>query len=99
MDGKKVEVSASYHASIKRLFAAVGSPIDYHEGTDVAKRFTPIYAEYLSEEDIEGIIEGVQTPLGQKLLKALPEAGVKVFKEVMVRGFPLEADIYKTKVN
>ncbi len=34
---------------------------------------TPVYAKYLSEEDLDGLIAYYQTPFGQKMLKLLPQ--------------------------
>ncbi len=38
---------------------------------------TPVYDKYLSEEDLDGLIAFYQTPLGQKVLKSLPQVSTE----------------------
>jgi uncharacterized protein len=45
----------------------------------------PIYDKYLSDEDLQGLIDYYQSPLGQRMLKVLPE----VAHESQMAGFAL----------
>lgn len=42
----------------------------------------PIYAKYFSQEDLEGMIQFNKTPLGQKVIRTMPD----VVKESMAAG-------------
>jgi uncharacterized protein len=46
----------------------------------------PIYAEHLSLEDVQGMIQFYESPLGQRVMKALPQ----VLQETQQRGMAIE---------
>ena len=46
----------------------------------------PIYAEHLSLEDVQGMIQFYESPLGQRVMKAFPE----VLQETQQRGLAIE---------
>jgi hypothetical protein len=54
---------------IQLFFEKFHSKIDLQEMLDLA---IPVYDKYLSDADIKGLIEFYSTPLGQKMIKALP---------------------------
>jgi len=51
------------------FFVKFQSRLDMQQLLDLA---IPIYDKYLSHEEVRGLIEFYQTPLGQKTLKVLP---------------------------
>jgi hypothetical protein len=48
-------------------------------------RIIPIYDKYLTSEDVQGLLDYYRSPLGQRMLKALPE----VTRESQATGFAL----------
>lgn len=54
---------------IQLFFEKFHSKIDLQEMVNLA---VPVYDKYLSDDDIKGLIEFYSTPLGQKMIKALP---------------------------
>lgn len=48
-------------------------------------KIIPIYDKYLSEEDVNGLLEYYKSPLGRRMLKALPE----IARESQQTGFSL----------
>jgi len=46
----------------------------------------PLYDKYFSHEDIKGLIEFYQTPLGQKALGVLPKLSIEMQGEGMKMG-------------
>jgi len=52
------------------FFDKFHAKLDLQKFLDLA---VPIYDKYLSDEEIKGLIQFYQTPLGQKALKALPQ--------------------------
>jgi hypothetical protein len=57
------------------------SPAAAVDGVEV-----PIYAEHLSLEDVQGMIQFYESPLGQRVMKALPQ----VLQETQQRGQAIE---------
>jgi hypothetical protein len=55
---------------VNLFFERFHSKLDLQRLLDLA---VPIYDKYLSDEEIKGLIQFYQTPLGQKALKALPQ--------------------------
>ena len=51
----------------------------------LTEKVVPIYDKYLSEEDVKGLLDYYNSPLGQRMLKALPE----VARESQAAGFAL----------
>ena len=51
----------------------------------LSERVVPIYDKYLSNEDVKGLLDYYNSPLGQRMLKALPE----VARESQAAGFEL----------
>jgi hypothetical protein len=78
-----VEIPASYHDCVKNLIEAAGTTLTADQTDMIQKRYTPIYFEYLTEEDFNGMRDFVLTPLGQKLIKVCPEMGTRLFSEFM----------------
>ena len=54
--------------------------------SQVTDRVVPIYAQYFSMEDIQGLIQFYESPLGQRVVKTLPE----VVQESQTAGIKLE---------
>lgn len=52
------------------FFAKFQSKADLQQVLDL---IVPIYDQHLSDDEIKGLIKFYQTPLGQKMVKALPE--------------------------
>jgi hypothetical protein len=48
-------------------------------------KVVPIYDKYLTDEDVKGLLQYYSSPLGQRMLKALPE----VAREAQVTGLAL----------
>jgi uncharacterized protein len=57
----------------------------HFDPNSLAERVVPIYDKYLSEEDVKGLLDYYNSPLGQRMLKALPE----VARESQAVGFAL----------
>ncbi|HXN52026.1 MAG TPA: DUF2059 domain-containing protein [Candidatus Acidoferrum sp.] len=55
---------------------------DFNSLTD---RIIPIYDKYLTTDDLKGLLDYYQSPLGQRMLKTLPE----VTRESQAAGFAL----------
>ncbi len=51
----------------------------------LTERVIPIYDKYLTTEDLQGLLDHYHSPLGQRMLKALPE----VTRESQAAGFAL----------
>lgn len=68
---------------IDAFFAKFQSKVDVQQLLDIA---VPIYDRYLSHEDIKGLINFYQTPLGQKTVKALPQITVEVMGQSQKMG-------------
>lgn len=51
----------------------------------LTEKIIPIYDKYLSEEDVNGLLQYYKSPLGQRMLKALPE----IARESQQAGFSL----------
>lgn len=69
---------------------------------ELVELFMPVYQKYLSREDIEGIIQFYQSPVGQKYAKSIPmitqesmqigqqwgmEIGQKITKKLEEKGY------------
>ena len=50
---------------------------------DLNEKVLPIYDKYLSEEDVAGLLDYYRSPLGQRMMKVLPQ----VAKESQALGF------------
>ena len=57
----------------------------HFDPNSLTEKVVPIYDKYLSEEDVKGLLEYYNSPLGQRMLKALPE----VARESQAVGFAL----------
>lgn len=68
---------------IDAFFAKFQSKFDVQQLLDMA---VPIYDRYLSHEEIKGLIQFYQTPLGQKTVKALPQITAEVMNESRKMG-------------
>lgn len=51
----------------------------------LTEKVVPIYDKYLTEEDLQGLLQYYRSPLGQRMLKALPE----IARESQQAGFLL----------
>jgi uncharacterized protein len=54
----------------------------------VTDRLVPIYAQHFSKEDIQGLVQFYESPLGQRVVKTLPE----VVQESQNAGMKLEQE-------
>lgn len=52
---------------------------------DLSEKVAPIYDKYLSEEDVTGLLDYYRSPLGQRMIKVLPQ----VAQESQALGFSL----------
>jgi hypothetical protein len=52
------------------FFAKFQSKAEIHKLLDL---IVPVYDKYLSDEEIKGLIQFYQTPLGQKTLRVMPQ--------------------------
>jgi uncharacterized protein len=59
---------------------------------DLLDMATTAYDKYLSDDDIKGLIQFYQTPLGQKTLKILPELTVDMQTEAAQKGQQIGRD-------
>ena len=57
----------------------------HFDPTALTDKVVPIYDKYLTEEDVKGLLDYYNSPLGQRMLKALPE----VARESQAAGFAL----------
>lgn len=57
----------------------------HFDPNSLTEKVLPIYDKYLSEQDVKGLLEYYQSPLGQRMLKALPE----IARESQETGFAL----------
>ena len=70
----------------KQFIDAFVANFQKHFNPDVlTDKIVPIYDKYLTEEDVDGLLEYYQSPLGQRMLKALPE----IAKESQQAGYSL----------
>jgi uncharacterized protein len=51
----------------------------------LTEKIIPIYDKYLTEEDVDGLLQYYRSPLGQRMLKALPE----IARESQQAGYSL----------
>jgi hypothetical protein len=63
---------------IEAFFAKFKSKIDLDQLLDLA---VPIYDKYLTHEEIKGLIQFYQTPLGQKAIGVLPKLSAELMDE------------------
>jgi hypothetical protein len=68
---------------IDAFFAKFQSKFDVQQLLDMA---VPIYDRHLSHEEIKGLIQFYQTPLGQKTVKALPMITTEVMEQSRKMG-------------
>jgi len=57
----------------------------HFDADSLNERVIPIYDKYLTTEDLQGLLDYYRSPLGQRMLKALPE----VTRESQEAGFAL----------
>src|SRR5712672_4331682 len=57
----------------------------HFDANSLNERVVPIYDKYLTAEDLQGLLEYYRSPLGQRMLKVLPE----VTRESQAAGFAL----------
>jgi len=57
----------------------------HFDSDSLTERVIPIYDKYLTAEDLKGLLDYYHSPLGQRMLKALPE----VTRESQAAGFAL----------
>jgi hypothetical protein len=57
----------------------------HFDPNSLTERVIPIYDKYLSADDLKGLLDYYHSPLGQRMLKALPE----VTRESQAAGFAL----------
>lgn len=65
--------------------AFVASFQKHFDPDSLTERIIPIYDKYLSEEDVNGLLQYYRSPLGQRMLKVLPE----IARESQQAGFSL----------
>jgi len=65
--------------------AFVASFQKHFDPDSLTEKIIPIYDKYLSEEDVNGLLQYYRSPLGQRMLKALPE----IARESQQAGFSL----------
>ena len=65
--------------------AFVASFQKHFDPDSLNEKIIPIYDKYLSEEDVNGLLQYYKSPLGQRMLKALPE----IARESQQAGFSL----------
>jgi uncharacterized protein len=70
----------------KQFVDAFTSGFQKHFDTEsLNQKMIPIYDKYLSQEDVNGLVDYYRSPLGQRMLKALPE----IARESQQAGFLL----------
>jgi uncharacterized protein len=74
------DVMPKFMDSFNQKFAATGA------ATDVTKAMIPIYARAFSLEDIQGLIQFYESPLGQRVVKGLPD----VVQQSQTAGIQIE---------
>jgi hypothetical protein len=57
----------------------------HFDSDSLTERVIPIYDKYLTADDLQGLLDYYHSPLGQRMLKALPE----VTRESQAAGFAL----------
>ena len=57
----------------------------HFDPNSLTDRIIPIYDKYLTDEDLKGLIEYYHSPLGQRMLKSLPE----LTRESQAAGFAM----------
>ena len=57
----------------------------HFDSDSLTERVIPIYDKYLTTDDLQGLLDYYHSPLGQRMLKALPE----VTRESQAAGFAL----------
>ena len=57
----------------------------HFDSNSLTERVIPIYDKYLTADDLQGLLDYYHSPLGQRMLKALPE----VTRESQAAGFVL----------
>ena len=65
--------------------AFVASFQKHFDPDSLTEKIIPIYDKYLSDEEVNGLLEYYKSPLGQRMLKALPE----IARESQQAGFSL----------
>jgi uncharacterized protein len=81
-----VEESQPDNPRAKQFIDAFVASFQKHFDPDsLTERIIPIYDKYLSEEDVSGLLQYYRSPLGQRMLKVLPE----IARESQQAGFSL----------
>jgi len=81
-----VEESQPNNPRAKQFMDAFAAKFQKHfDPTSLNEQMIPIYDRYLSTEDVKGLLDYYRSPLGQRMLKALPELS----RESQATGFAL----------
>ncbi len=75
-----------YRAKLVDLFFEKFQAHSKAEIQQLLESAVPLYDKYFSREDIKGLIEFYQTPLGQKALSVLPKLSIEMQGEGMKLG-------------
>ena len=62
-------------------------------GTDMLEPIVPIYDKYLTDDDIRGLIQFYESPLGQRVIKILPQVTQESFAAGVALGRKIVSDI------
>ena len=81
-----VEDSQPHNARAKQFVDAFVARFQKHfDAGSLTEHVIPIYDKYLTSDDLKGLLDYYRSPLGQHMLKALPE----VTRESQATGFAL----------
>lgn len=95
------QVLAGMSANMKPMLSKMLPPGDYQEkliplffekfqskmkGDDLIEMLIPVYDKYLSKEDIDGLAQFYQTPVGKKMVSVLPQLAVETQAAAMNMG-------------
>lgn len=74
------------NARAKQFVDAFVAHFEKHfDANSLNDKIVPIYDKYLTEEDVKGLLDYYNSPLGQRMLKALPE----VARDSQAAGFAM----------
>ena len=81
-----VEESQPNNPRAKQFMDSFAAKFQKHfDPKSLNEQLIPIYDRYLSAEDLKGLLDYYRSPLGQRMLKALPELS----RESQATGFAL----------
>ena len=95
------QVLAGMSANMKPMLSKMLPPGDYQDkliplffeklqskmkGDDLIEMLIPVYDKYLSKEDIDGLAQFYQTPVGKKMVSVLPQLAVETQAAAMNMG-------------